>query len=618
MVSEGLLRDFNSPVGSEHSAFFAKQRTTRRKKRIRRTIACTRTENQPKTGRERRIEFSRPTTCVRRLLAVPLIAAIIVSGASNTNDKLFFVCDAFAAPTVKSKIFLRPEQRIMTNARIRKFNQGAARTISRIIDTNTRIRTTSSLSSNTPTSQNGRSGGASNNGNNQNNAEVAGLILAIGIILSLAGMSGTSTGGIVDGNEVTSTSVAVMTKVVENTVPTTSTEVVAVTLGESIGGVIGAVISVAINFVLRGGKNKDDSSESMESNNTKNTKNMNKQSLLSQGLSDGDYFIANSASFSLLEAVGVPESVAKYSSIFIAAIPSQLVKIGSRISEQKRAKEDEILYNLLREDQKRKKRRNLNDLIPSMQGKNQQQEKKIVDPKELVPVTLGAVTAGETAPSSIVTVATESPATAVATSIDVVEIFADVTRWLEYDVLKTEYGEIASSKLWMVEHNLSAINPLQSAITFALLGSLAAVSSRWYADILYGRFCYGPIEKQHEVRTRNDAEWFSLYSSTAASAAALFGCYEFFQLPIGRYIQGTLAGGVEGCVGSSRFDACMQTYIDTNSPGPTAEAQIRALVTNLYAVYIRLQDIAGDTTTDDMSALIRAWSVSIASYIANM
>lgn len=618
MVSEGLLRDFNSPVGSEHSAFFAKQRTTRRKKRIRRTIACTRTENQPKTGRERRIEFSRPTTCVRRLLAVPLIAAIIVSGASNTNDKLFFVCDAFAAPTVKSKIFLRPEQRIMTNARIRKFNQGAARTISRIIDTNTRIRTTSSLSSNTPTSQNGRSGGASNNGNNQNNAEVAGLILAIGIILSLAGMSGTSTGGIVNGNEVTSTSVAVMTKVVENTVPTTSTEVVAVTLGESIGGVIGAVISVAINFVLRGGKNKDDSSESMESNNTKNTKNMNKQSLLSQGLSDGDYFIANSASFSLLEAVGVPESVAKYSSIFIAAIPSQLVKIGSRISEQKRAKEDEILYNLLREDQKRKKRRNLNDLIPSMQGKNQQQEKKIVDPKELVPVTLGAVTAGETAPSSIVTVATESPATAVATSIDVVEIFADVTRWLEYDVLKTEYGEIASSKLWMVEHNLSAINPLQSAITFALLGSLAAVSSRWYADILYGRFCYGPIEKQHEVRTRNDAEWFSLYSSTAASAAALFGCYEFFQLPIGRYIQGTLAGGVEGCVGSSRFDACMQTYIDTNSPGPTAEAQIRALVTNLYAVYIRLQDIAGDTTTDDMSALIRAWSVSIASYIANM
>ena len=185
-------------------------------------------------------------------------------------------------------------------------------------------------------------------------------------------------------------------------------------------------------------------------------------------------------------------------------------------------------------------------------------------------------------------------------------------------MLKTEYGETVLSQLWMVGNQISVINPLQSAITFALLGSLAAVSARWYADVLYGRFCYGPIEKQREVRSRNAAEWFSIYSSTAASAAALFGCYEFFQLPIGRYIQGTLSGGVEGCVGSSKFDACMQTFIDTNSPGPTAEAQLRALVTNLYAVYIRLQDIAGDTTTDDMSALIRAWTVSLASFFANM
>jgi len=174
------------------------------------------------------------------------------------------------------------------------------------------------------------------------------------------------------------------------------------------------------------------------------------------------------------------------------------------------------------------------------------------------------------------------------------------------------------SQLWRVESNLAAINPFQSSLTFALLGALAAVSSRWYADALYGRFGYGPIEKQREVRTRDSKEWFSMYSSTAASAAVLFGCYEFFQLPVGRYIVGTLSGGIEGCVGSSNFDVCMQTYIDTNSPGPTAQAQLRALITNLYAVYIRLQDIAADTTTDDISALIRAWSVSIASYIANM
>lgn len=184
-------------------------------------------------------------------------------------------------------------------------------------------------------------------------------------------------------------------------------------------------------------------------------------------------------------------------------------------------------------------------------------------------------------------------------------------------VLKTEYGESASLQLWM-ETNPALINPLQAALTYALLGSLAAVSSRWYADVLYGRFGYGPIEKQKEVRSRSNAEWFSLYSSTAASASALFGCYEFFQLPIGRYIQGTLSGGVEGCVGSSQFEACMQTFIDDNAPGPSPEAQLRALITNLYAVYVRLGDIAGDTTTEDVSALVRAWSVSLASFIANM
>jgi len=185
-------------------------------------------------------------------------------------------------------------------------------------------------------------------------------------------------------------------------------------------------------------------------------------------------------------------------------------------------------------------------------------------------------------------------------------------------VLKTEYGEIALSQLWNVHNTRIEINPIESSVAYAVLGTLAAVSSRWYADVLYGKFCYGPQEKQKEVRTRTAAEWFSLYSSTAASSFALFGCYEFFQLPIGRYIQGTLAGGVEGCVGSLSFDSCLQTYIDTNSPGPTAEAQLRALLTNLYAVWIRLQDIAVDTSADDVSALVRAWSVSFSSFISNL
>jgi len=512
---------------------------------------------------EPRIQSLSTITWVRRLFVLSLIAPL-----HNTNKGFATVCDAFVTPTRKSTNAIRSEHWKIPNTQNRRTITGTT-TISKRTHRNKEISTCSS--SNGPASGNDMT--TNSNNKKQKKAEIAGFFLAVAIILSLA-VSGPS------DDEVGSASVAVMTKVVENTVPTTSTEVVAVTLGESIGGVIGAVSSVAINFVLRGGKVNDDSSDSSDSEKSKE-----KKSLLSQGLADSDYFIANSASNSLLEAAGVPETIAKYSSVFIAAIPSQLVKITPRLTERKMSLP---MFN----ENEGKTSMNVNPFF-------WKRDKKV---------------------EGVATITDEESVTAAAAAatIDFVEVFADITRWLEYDVLKTEYGETAISQFWMVGNNLSTINPIQSAITFALLGSLAAVSSRWYADCLYGRFRYGPVEKQNEVRRRSSAEWFSIYSSTAASAAALFGCYEFFQLPIGRYIQGTLSGGVEGCVGSSSFNACMQTFIDTNSPGPTAEAQFRALVTNLYAVYVRLQDIAGDTTTADMAALIRAWSVSAASYIANM
>jgi hypothetical protein len=157
--------------------------------------------------------------------------------------------------------------------------------------------------------------------------------------------------------------------------------------------------------------------------------------------------------------------------------------------------------------------------------------------------------------------------------------------------------------------------PLDLATTGALLGLFAGVSSRLYADILYGWFQYGPIGKQQEVRKRTNPEWLSLYFSCAASSAALFGFYELSQRPISRWIQGTLAGGADGCIGSTSFDLCLQTYIDQNAPGPSSDAQLRALITNLYMVGQRIQDVALDTTADDISALVRAWSVALISYL---
>jgi hypothetical protein len=216
-----------------------------------------------------------------------------------------------------------------------------------------------------------------------------------------------------------------MTKVVENTVPTTSTEVVAVTLGESLAGVIGAIFSVGIKFIMKKGNDKDDSSKSSVSENSENNKSGSRTSLLAQGLSDSDYFIANSASNSLLEAVGVPEAVAKYSSVFIAAIPSQLVKIGSRLSEEKRAKEEGALSVL--DEQQGKETISRNATASSLKNN------KSVNREKLEPIANGISTTEGAASPPTTTVTNESTATSAGTAVDFVEVFADVARWLEYE-----------------------------------------------------------------------------------------------------------------------------------------------------------------------------------------
>jgi len=353
----------------------------------------------------------------RRLFIVSLIVATTSSDnfRNHVNRKrgrsLVLFCDAFVLPHRQQIIPRRQNQR----------------KIDKIIKMPTKISTVICLT-NIPTSDSDDS--TTNGADNKKNSDFTGLLLAIGIVLSLAGMSTTdSSGGVGKSIEVTSSGLAAMTKVGEVIVPSTSTDLMATTLGESIGGVIGAVFSVAINFVIRGGgggisggKSKEDKSSS-----DNNDSNEEKASLLSQGISDSDYFIANSASYSLLEVLGVPESVAKFSSIFIAAIPSQLVKIGASASKQKRAKENQLLSELLREDQERKLKKS-NFFLSLVSSPSF--TKKIVDPKERKPVAASLAIPRST---STVTRTTETTTTAAITAIDFVEVFADITRWLEYE-----------------------------------------------------------------------------------------------------------------------------------------------------------------------------------------
>ncbi len=307
-----------------------------------------------------------------------------------------FLCDALVTPTRKSSITVLADYgRTTTNENRWKEHDSMSRRLHQPMRPST-----SSLSANGSASNNN----VSRNTFKSNETKIVGFLLAVAIVLSLAGtMSGPS--------DDTVKGVAVVNKVVQNTVPTTSTEVVAVTLGESIGGVIGAIFSVAINFVLRGGKTNDGSSESSGSRNNDKSK----KSLVSQGLADSDYFIANSASNALLEAAGVPETVAKYSSVFIAAVPSQLVKVVPRLLQR------ETPLPIPDEQQQ----------TPTTNQPfwRKSTKLKVENSKKIVPVAVAAATAAEAA-SSTTSVTTEAAAVS---AIDFVEVFADVTRWLEYE-----------------------------------------------------------------------------------------------------------------------------------------------------------------------------------------
>jgi hypothetical protein len=344
------------------------------------------------------------------------------------------------------------------------------------------------------------------------------------------------------------------------TVPNSAADVIAVTLGESIGGVIGAVGTAMVSLVM---------TRQMPS---LNSRGMTK-SLMTEAIADSDFFIANSASRPLLQAAGLPPVLASVGSLVVATVSSQLVKLGAR-RKQGLLEEGQLLQKLLEEQQeKERKRAPLKFLLKGFNNKE-----TYLSPKDLVPVA--------------------------EVKIDFIDVFSDVARWLEYGILKADYQDTLLYNGVVVD----------TAVSGAFFGLLAAVSSQLYADILYGYFRKGPEYKQIEVRSRNVFDWATVYISTSISAAALFGIYELSHRPVSRYLQGMLAGGVEGCVGSNSFDFCLQTYIDANAPGPSPEAQLRALYTNLVMVGERLQVIAVDTSADDMQALVAGWAVATHSF----
>lgn len=158
--------------------------------------------------------------------------------------------------------------------------------------------------------------------------------------------------------------------------------------------------------------------------------------------------------------------------------------------------------------------------------------------------------------------------------LDYVELFADITKWLEYDVLINNYRGILALPNGMM---------IGSAWESAIFGLLAALSSQLYTDVLYLYSDFGNPEKRDRTLNRSIEGWASVYATKCLSAATLFGVYEAVRAPTSKFLSRLVSGGVGGCVGSKDFDLCMETYLIDNPPGASFQADMREVAVSIMS-----------------------------------
>jgi len=325
--------------------------------------------------------------------------------------------------------------------------------------------------------------------------------------------------------------------------PQSAEDVIAVSIGEGIAGVIGAFATWLLGLVLNFKRDEDfiltplmsgveGGSGAYERDNV--------DELFSEAVADGDYFLTRAAAQPLFEAIGVPVFFASLASVLLATLPYEAVKLSTR--KKKIALEEEILLNMLEEEEaKRQTDMNVIDkfsmsvggfigrlyVTPNVDEFDMDEDEEELATSDEPPVLL-----------------------------DYVELFADITKWLEYDVLISNYRGILALPNGML---------LSSSWESAIFGLLAALSSQLYTDVLYLYSDFGNPMKRDQTMNRSIEGWASVYATKCLSAATLFGVYEAVRAPTSRLVSQLVSGGVGGCVGSKDYDLCMETYLTDNS-----------------------------------------------------
>ena len=203
--------------------------------------------------------------------------------------------------------------------------------------------------------------------------------------------------------------------IVGQVLPNSAEDIIAISIGEGIAGVIGAfatwLLGLGLNFSEEG------MGETMEE-------------LYSEAVADGDYFLTRAAAQPLLEGIGVPLFFASLLSVLIATVPYEVVKVQSQ--KQKNDMEEQRLLNLLLEEEANRKENmsvvdevsnNVFDFINRLNVRQTNFDEVFEEIEEEPDINELQKERLKSAQESL----------------DYVELFADLTKWLEYDVLISNY-----------------------------------------------------------------------------------------------------------------------------------------------------------------------------------
>lgn len=209
--------------------------------------------------------------------------------------------------------------------------------------------------------------------------------------------------------------------IVGTVLPNSAEDVIAVSIGEGIAGAIGAFATWLLGLVLNFESDEAAAAGMMDSGRM--------GSLASEAIADGDYFLTRAAAQPLLEAVGIPIAFASLASVLIATLPYEAVKLSSQ--KRRAAMEEEMLLDILLEEEENR----LRDMSVVDRVSNRAFEfvqKLYVSSDDNIEEDLAEEETEDT----------ENPQQNNVPALDYVELFADITKWLEYDVLISNYRGI--------------------------------------------------------------------------------------------------------------------------------------------------------------------------------